>query len=281
MLEIKKKDLLIDIFPSINELYKYCKNTPRRSTARKESEKTDDIEWYGTKNIEEAYNKFVYGDEELYKKILEQSKKIKIDKLLGNTYSRNRPFNDVVGFQADVPAYLKGIPKNMINTKPIRRSQKILNICLNFSVNAGVSAKRRQEAGIVYANVIDVLEKMGYRCNLYVVCCVEYLDEYSYCVLKVKNDREPFNLKKLAFIFGNASYHRRIVFRWRESCNVDKDMTADGGYGSTLTDKSIVKNQLEKYLKINLIVWNVQENYTVNVENVLENLKESGIKLEV
>ena len=58
-------------------------------------------------------------------------------------------------------------------------------------------------------------------------------------------------------------------------------MTADGGYGSTLTDKSIVKNQLEKYLKINLIVWNVQENYTVNVENVLENLKESGIKLEV
>lgn len=280
MLEIKKKDLLINIFPNINELYKYCKNTPRRSTARKDSENTDNSEWYGTKNIEEAYNKFVYGDEELYKKIIEQSKKIKIDKILGNTYLKNRPFNDIVGFQADVPAYLKGIPQNMINTNPIRRSQKILNICLNFSVNGGVSASKRQEAGIVYANVIDILEKMGYRCNLYVVCCVEYNGEYSYCILRVKTDREPFNLKKLAFIFGNASYHRRIVFRWRESCNVDNDMTSGGSYGHTLTDKDIVKSDLEKNLKTNLIVWNVQEHYTVNVENVLKNLKDSGISLE-
>lgn len=280
MLEIKKKDLLINIFPNVNELYKYCKNTPRRKTASDVSGNTDDDSWFGTKTLEEAYNKLLYGDDELYKRIVEKSKKLRIDKILGNSYSKNKPFNDVVGFQADVPAYLKGIPQNMINVKPIRRSQKILNICLNSSVSGFVSGKTKEEAGIVYANVIDFLEKKGYRCNIYIVCAVDYQGEYSYCLLKVKNDREPFNLKKLAFILASPAYHRRIIFRWRESCNVDHDMTQYGSYGHTLTNKEIIEKMFEKNLKTKFIVWNFQEDYKVNVENVLKNLKETGISLE-
>lgn len=279
MLEFKKKNLLINIFPNINDLYMWCKNTPRRETAKKESQDKKDEDWCGTKTLEEAYDKLLHSDDELYKKMKEKSKEIKIEKILGNTYLKNRPFNDVVGFQADVPAYLKGIPQNMINVKPVRRSQKIINLCFNLSVNAGVTQDEIEQAGTVYANVIDILEKMGYRCNLYVMSGVEYDGEDSYCLVKVKTDREPFNLKKLCFIFGSPGYDRRVMFKWIESSNMDKE-PCNYCYGRPLTNKTKIHKILKKYLKNEFIIWSIQHQTVAKIEDVIEDLKKSGISLE-
>lgn len=281
MLEIKKKDLLINIFSNINDLYVWCKNTPRRVNAEKESEavNSERTKFTGTRTLDEAYDKLLHSDEELYGKMIKKQKEIRIDKILGNTYSRNKTFNDVVGFQADVPAYLKGIPQNMINVKPLRRSQKIINICFNISVNCAVTHSEIESAGTIYANVIDVLEKRGYRCNLYVMSALEYLDEYGYCIVKVKTDREPFNLKKLCFMFGSPGYDRRVIFKWIESSNLDYEPTGSG-YGHPVTDKNRIKSMLKKYLKSDFIVWSVQHNKQVKVEDVLKDLEESGISLE-
>ena len=279
MLEIKKENLLINVFPNINDLVSWCKKTPRRSTADKSSESRSDTSWYGTKTLEEAYDKLLHTDDELYKKMKEKSREIKIEKILGNTYSRNKPFNDVVGFQADVPVYLKGIPQNMINVKPVRRSQKIINICFNISVSCGITREEVEEAGIVYANVIDVLEKAGYRCNLYILSAVDYNSENSYCFVKVKTDREPFNMKKLCFMFGNVGYNRRIMFKWIESSNMSEE-PCNGAYGRPLTDKDKIKLVLKKYMKSDFIVWGIQHNRKAKIEDVLKDLKESGISLE-
>ena len=281
MLEIKKdrEKILLDVFPNISEYYNFCKNTPRRDDAQDRSESNDDERWCGTKTLEEAYELLVNGDEKLFKEISEKKNKIDITKILGNKIGKNRPFSDIVGFQADVPSYLKGIPTSMINQKPLKVSQKILNIFIDGAVSCGVSSSKIKEAGVIYASVVDILEKRGYRCNLYIIESSTYNSWDYYSITRVKTDREPFNLKKLAFPIANPAYFRRIGFKWIESCNLPVEPT-EYGYGRPIDNKNKMKETLEKYLKMNIILWRKNENYDVTIENVLKNLKESGINLE-
>lgn len=278
MLEIKKNNTLINVFPNISDYYNFCKNTPRRDHADTSSERKGDAGWAGTDTLEEAYKLLVNGDDELFKEIAAKKNKIDITKILGNKVGRNRPYNDVVGFQADVPSFLKGIPVSMINQHPVKISQKILNIFIDGAVSARVSASKIKEAGVVYASVIDILEKRGYRCNLYIIESSEYDGWYYYSIVRVKTDREPFNLKKLAFPIAHPAYFRRVGFKWIESCNIDVEPT-HSGYGRPIDDKAKMKKTLEKYLKMNVILWRKNENYDVTMENVLKNLKDSGISL--
>ena len=157
----------------------------------------------------------------------------------------------------------------MINQKPLKVSQKILNIFIDGAVSCGVSSNKIKEAGVIYASVIDILEKRGYRCNLYIIESSTYNSWDYYSITRVKTDREPFNLKKLAFPIANPAYFRRVGFKWIES-----------GYGRPIDSKKKMKETLEKYLKMNIILWRKNENYDVTVENVSKNLKESGINLE-
>lgn len=281
MLEIRKdrEKILLDVFPNISEYYNFCKNTPRRNDAEDHSESNDDECWCGTKTLEEAYELLVNGDEKLFKEISEKKNKIDITKILGNKIGKNRPFSDIVGFQADVPSYLKGIPTSMINQKPLKVSQKILNIFIDGAVSCGVSSSKIKEAGVIYASVVDILEKRGYRCNLYIIESSTYNSWDYYSITRVKTDREPFNLKKLAFPIANPAYFRRVGFKWIESCNIPVEPT-EGGYGRPIDSKKKMKETLEKYLKMNIILWRKNENYDVTIENVLKNLKESGINLE-
>ena len=278
MLKVKEEGkLLINVFNSISELYNFCRNTQRRSNAKNSSE-DEDFDFYGTDNIEEAYSLLLNGDEKSYQEISRKAKKIDINKILGNAIKKNNNFNDIVGFQPDVPAFLKGIPTNMINNRPSKISQKILNICYNVSVSCGVSHSKIREVGTIYAKMLDILEKRGYRCNLYILSSTYYDGEYGYCLVKVKTDREPLNLKKMSFIFGNASYDRRIMFKWMEVADYDKELTRSG-YGKPNTDKIKIAKALDKSLNSNFLIWNVQEDYQVTVENVMKQLEEQGIKI--
>lgn len=283
MLEIRKdkEKILINVFSNISEYYNFCKKTPRRFEADNASEDTggDRDRWTGTKTLEEAYELLVNGDEKIFEEILSKKNKIDITKVLGNKIGKNRPFSDVIGFQADVPSYLKGIPTSMINQKPLKISQKILNIFIDGAVSAGVSPTKIREAGVIYASVIDILEKRGYRCNLYIIEGSEYNGWDYYAITRVKTDREPFNLKKLAFPIAHPAYFRRIGFKWIESCNIPVEPTSFG-YGKPIDNKKRMKETLEKYLKMNVILWRKNENYNVTIENVLKNLKDSGINLE-
>lgn len=279
MLKIKKEEeLLVNVFNNVSELYNFCKNTPRRRTSKKESD-NDDSSFSGTNSLEEAYDLLIKGDEKLFKEINKETKKIDITKILGNAIKRNSNFNDIVGFQPDVPTFLKGVPTSMINTKPNRVSQKILNICYNVSVSCGVSHSQIKKAGIIYAKMLDILEKRGYRCNLYILSATAYNGEYGYCLVKVKTDREPFNLKKMCFMMGNASYDRRVMFKWTESADYDEELTKCG-YGRPVTDKERIRKVLDKVLNTNFSIWNVQENYQVTIENVIEQLENQGIKIK-
>lgn len=276
MLSLRRSDYLLDVYSSISEMYNDLKNKPRRSGADKSSE-DGTYGFTGTHSLEEAYNLMVHGDEKLYKEIKDTIKKLDIKKIIGNTIKRNSTYNSVVGFQVNVPNYLAGVPTDMIANKPNKISQKIVNIIINVTVNCGVDKSEYQKAGAYYFTLIDLLEKYGYRCNVYVAIC-EHDDEDDYLLLKAKTDREPFNKEKMAFIIAHPSYFRRIGFKWIESCNCKGEPTSYG-YGTPITDNDKIKKIIDKELKADFMIWSIQEDYKVNIENIIKKLKDKGIKI--
>ena len=275
MINVKKENLCLNVYNNISELYNFLKKTPRRKGASDSSE-DNDKSFRGTQTLEEAYNLMLTGDEKLYKDF-KSLKDIEIDKLLGNTINRKTYKDDVVGFQPNVPKYLMGIPINMINDIPTMLSQKVINIVLCMSVSAFTNSSTIKKIGMKYAQVIDVLEKSGYRCNLYICHAGEYQDEKNICLVKIKTDKEPFNLKKCVFPIAHPSMFRRIMFKWMETCDVDKELT-NCGYGHVIENKKVLKTIIDNALKANVILWNFQ-NSEPTVKDIIENLEKDGIKI--
>lgn len=283
MIKVKQqRELCLNAFSNISEFYNFLLKTPRRRGAGNSSEKKGDSFWKGTETLEQAYDLLLGGDEKLYRKFQEQ-KDLSVDKMLGNVINKNKTRNDVVGFQPNVPNYLLGLPNDMINQVPKKISQKILNIVLCMSVSAGVSADILQSIGMKYMQVIDLLEKSGYRVNLYIAHAGEERGEKDICLVRIKTDREPFNIKKCVFPIAHPSMFRRIMFRWIECCDVDIELTGGwGGYGRPIQNKEYIQEVVEKNLKSNFIVWNFQNTdyHKVGVQKILEELdKKYGIKI--
>lgn len=277
MLSIRRKDYLLDCYSNISDLYNDLKDKPRRPRASSSSE-DGDYYFSKTRSLEEAYDLMIHGDNELYKQIKDTVKSLNIDKILGNVVKKSSLYNSVVGFQPNVPNFLKGIPTDMIAEKQNKKSQKILNIVINVTVSARVRAEDIIKAGAYYYTVIDLLEKSGYRCNVYSMANFETYSDNGYMLVKVKTDREPFNKEKVAFVIAHPSFLRRINFKWTESCNCKGEPT-DDSYGRPITDDMKIKNVLSKELKADFIVWSMQEDYKVDIEKIIEKLKKQGIKI--
>lgn len=285
MFKYKKDNILLDTFNNISEFYKYISSTEPRKTAGNSSE-SGSKDFTDTYNLEDAYKLLLGGDEKLYSDY-RRLEKISVSKLLGNVINRPKEKNDVVGFQANVPQYLLGLPTNMINQEPKKTSQKILNIALSFCVSCWVDTEDIKKVGNLYIQVIELLEKAGYRVNLYLVCATKtYKNGNLYDLIRIKTDREPFNIKKCIFPLMHPSMLRRLNFKYWEVCDCytdgERDFTKDG-YGTVNDNKKEIKQILEKVLKTNFIVWRFQElsgNLEQNVKRVLDELKKDyGIEI--
>ncbi len=277
MIEIKTKNDYFNLFDNITELADYVTTKQRKAGRNNSSNELGNEEWYGTKNFDEALNLLKYGDDKLYEKIKEEKARLEIKNNLGNVKNRLAYKNDVCGYIPNVPNYLKGYPINMINCNRNRLSHRIINIFLNIRVNGGVQGSDIIRIGSKYLTVIDMLEKKGYRCNLYSGVANDDYGNYSFMLVRVKTDKEPLNLKKICFTIANPSMQRRIKFRWMEVNDGYRDFT--DGYGDE-ADGGYIKKFLNKVLKDDVIVWNYESfmNYK-SVEEIINDLKSYGINV--
>lgn len=194
----------------------------------------------------------------------------------------DKELNDIVGFVPDVPAYLKGVPCNMINIEPKKTSQKIVNIAVDISVSAMIDKEEMKQAGILYLSVIDVLEKAGYRCNLYVLDSSTSCGKQFYCATRIKTDREPLNIKKMAFCLAHSGFFRRILFKWEETCDFStlEIEPTQHGYGQPYNDINEIKKVLKKHIKSDFLLWKLQQDYSLNIGDIIKRLEKDGIKLQ-
>lgn len=277
MLEINDGINYINVFDNINELANYVTYKPRKPGRSNDSEDCDE-DFTHTSSFEEAVNLLKYGDNKLFDLVKKEKANINVEKILGNAKRRQVYKNNIQGYIPNVANFLIGNPKNMIDIEKTKTSQRIINIFLNIRVDGFTSADVVTKIGVKYLSVIDILEKMGYRCNLYSGVANEDDGYYSFMLVRVKTDKEPLNMKKICFTIAHPSMQRRIKFKWMEVNDFDYNFTY--GYGGYV-GVSTIKNKLSDKLRDNFIVW-TYENDAKNksVENIIKDLKNDGINID-
>ena len=279
MYQYNKNRVFANVFDSIYDLTSFIesrKTKPGRDT----NSINGDYDFTKTNSLEEAINKLKTGDEDLFKKVMEEKSKIKIDKLLGNAVRQQGYEQRIYGCVPNVPAFLKGNPINMLNREPNKISHKVLNIFLNIRVGGWVSSSEILKIGVKYIALIDYLEKNGYRCNLYSGIANESHNcTCSYLLLRVKTDREPLNIKKMCFAMAHPSMQRRIKFRWQEVNDCEVDFTREG-YGSNV-DSSEIKKHIKKIFNEDFLIWSFENiDGNTSIEKLIQRLKADGVEIE-
>jgi hypothetical protein len=282
MIEISNKKNYINLFDDITDLSSYLKR-PRKPGRCDESEDEGDG-FSGTNTFEEAFDLLKYGDEELLKQVKKEQEKVNIEKLIGNAKKRQTYFNNRTGIVPNVPNYLLNIPNNMIDIHKNKISHKIINIYLDISVSGGNDKKEIIRIGTKYLSVIEILESLGYRCNLYAgVSSNDNWDDDNqsqHLYVRIKTDREPLNIKKICFPIAHPSFLRRIYFRWAEVNDSVKDITHHG-YGGVKNAQE-VKEMLKNEMKDDFIVLGYGDGTrTLSVKDIINNLKKEGININV
>lgn len=282
MYEINESKYFMTSFQNINEFVNYLKK-PKKDGRSNSSQNPMESGFNVTMNLEEAIEKLKTGDDNLYERVIKEKKKINTDKLLGNVKKRKTYKKDIVGFQPNVGAFLTGNPLNMINEEKTNTSIRILNIFINVRVNSFTGSDKVLKNGTIYATMVDLLEKAGYRTNLYVGTANNVHSSFNpdkmILLVRIKTDREPLNLKKMVFPLANADFLRRLKFRWMEVCESNIDATHDG-YGQYMEIEE-VKNRIQEILGEDCLVFNYEDtNGEVSETYVKELLKEKNIVIE-
>lgn len=197
----------------------------------------------GTETYQEAVDLVTGG----WEKPLAEMKKETAKNVKSNVIrQKSLPTTGIVGYAPCVPNAILGVPNSMISTDRIPSKVKAVTLTYAISVNAGWSVDTITRCGITALNIVNDLELDGYRVGLK----VEFMSsksskELSIATVKVKDWRQPMDLKKLAFPIVNPGMFRRFGFKWLETCPEVTDPSYCNGYGSPISNGSY-----DEHLKI-------------------------------
>jgi len=262
-------------FPSIHAFIEYIEKKPTNYIweNRNLSSKSGSKSFTDTNSFEEAIKLLREGWTTKAEQITKTMKNLKVENK--NTFKSN--FN-VVGGNCSVPRYLQGVPTNMIEQKRVQQKSKIITITKCTYYNCQYSSEQIYNNSIKVLQIIDILEKNGYRCNLNIMlgCDVNHTlndtnpkDEFVMKV-RIKNANERLNISKLAFPLIHPSMIRRLYFRSMEVSPIISNSGFISGYGGPLdnshhdTHSTKKADRYNKYLEPNeirlpLIIGNVED----------------------
>ena len=205
--------IYMEEYNSISEFVQTINSRPQNPEIKSNISKFGEYSFTGTHDYNEAENLLLHGWVEESEKLNEMLKlKTLKEKSVKNTY-------DVAGFQCSVPRYLQGIPTNMINQKVVTKKQKVITITKNISYSAYVRKETIEQESVKVLQLVNNLEKQGYRVILNVTLISKSKKENIIICNKVriKNANERLNLSKVSFPMVHSSYLRRIMFKWIET----------------------------------------------------------------
>ena len=271
MINLHQTHVYVSYYNSIEEYINYLEETPRKPGYRDASE-SNGGDFTGTESLKYAMDLCKYGDTKLASYINE----LILDVSNFETVNKNRQqyVNDIVGFTPNVPNYVMGIPTNMIRDNRNIIKSKVINIFINLCASAMVRQSTIKKNAAIYVAAINSLEKQGYRCNVWVGDCGSSGSaKYGYAI-KIKSDREPLNLTKMAFPLSHPSMLRRLGFKWIETLPVD---FTHSGYGQPVDSDSNIRRILKPFFQDRqYVILSVSHNGG-QVTDVVERLKKRGM----
>lgn len=197
------------------------------------------------KSFEEAWNKCYYGDNENYENF-----KMKFDylKKIYNDTQTLKKENNIYGFCPNIPKYLYGNPKNMINNHYISSPKPSIIVTINLSYNHNTNHSQIINRGILTLILIDNLEK-NYNIKFNLIACSTIENEMIYIEILLKNETAKLNLKKMYFPLVNPDFLRRLLFRSIETVfGISKSW--EDTYGTSYYPSEYDKKYLENTIYI-------------------------------
>ena len=268
MINVFQGNVNVSYYETIDELTNHLEATP---SLRHNAAEEGDYDFTGTKSFKEAIDLCKYGDEELRKYIYEQN--LKFDNVDTCNKVKRSTVNDVVGFMPNVPNYIMGVPTNMIRDNRTMINSKVLNVYINVSAAWYVNKDDIKRIAAKYVCAINKLEEEGYRCNIYAGSAGERMSKKNLLVVKIKSDKEPMNLAKMAFPLCHPSMLRRLKFKWMEIIPLD----FGSGYGTTVSDDAEINKLLRLIFRdTKFTILSVAGN-NGDVTDIMETLKKKGM----
>jgi len=248
--EVKTSDgrIKYEIFESTSELavsnkerkFRHGDDTMRRSIGG---------DWHGVKSYDEAEellsNGWTYKTDELRKVINGVEKKI---------YEKRTSFkNNVVGYVPIVPLAIQGVPNSMIDVHYKPMKSKIVDIYYDITVNCGTSPEEILKQGIAITEAIIDLERQGYRVRLSGVQSYSSSKTADLLVIRIKNESQPLDLKRIMFPMMHPAMFRVIGFAWYERCPFSTERSGYGHNMSSEWEYEQIKEMMQKAFGTSII----------------------------
>ena len=243
MIRKTERDTYITEFMNITELVHFIEtNKPYKELEKYDinggyfySKKTTPkyIQNVRTNNFEEAKDLLLHGWEYGTKEI-----KAKVEAKETGVATKQKSVYDVVGYQASVPRYLQGIPTNMVNKVNMKQKNKVITInkCATYAWKTKPQVIINESVKVL--QLINRLEKQGYRVNLNVVFGTNAINK-TITKVRIKSSSQRLNIKQVAFPLVHPSMLRRIIFAVWERLEENNNDVFKWGYGIVIGEDEL------------------------------------------
>ena len=191
----------------------------------------DDYSFRKVHSYDEAKNLLFNG----YSEALDEFRDIV--KMVGNDKKKITFHNDIVGFQPNVPNYIRGIPKCMINSHTTYVKTPVIDIYYDSSFLGSTDSSNYIKAGKKLIEAILTLEMNNYRVNLYncqIFCKTSDDPNIDMRILKIKDSNRPLNINRMTFSIAHPAMSRGFDFEWMSKV---PGGTNRNGYGKVFSDQ--------------------------------------------
>jgi hypothetical protein len=126
---------------------------------------------------------------------------------------------DVAGAYPCVPLACSGDPANMVSFQEgeLKAPSPIIRLGVNVWASSGYTQDHITNYGAAILSYIDALEASFYRVELTAIIYCKFSDGVVFSQeIIIKRAEQPLDLDRIAFVFCNAAFFRRIAYAARE-----------------------------------------------------------------
>lgn len=240
----KKEDNYKMMFESYNRVSDLISDCESRSitNSRFDNMKTEGIEksWHYVNSYQEALDLLSTGYQPTVDKL-----KTKLKIAVQGQSKRTSFSNSVVGFAPIVPLALQGVPNSMLGSTMKPMKAKVIDVYYDMSAPSSIKLEDFVEAGEKMLATIMELEMQGYRFNLYALQAYTDRSDADILKVKIKDSRQPMDLKRMSFPLTHPAFFRVIGFDWYSKTPKGKYRS---GYGQCIT-KHINSEDMDNAIK--------------------------------
>ena len=218
-----------EVYSSVNEMVELLNTRPVTDNQFHDYRKdglSSSASWHGVESYDKALELLRDGYQPVVKEL-----KSKLNTNIANEIKRMSFENDIIGYAPIVPLALQGVPRNMLNSKMRPIKSKVLDVYYDITCNCGTESSQIIENGKNVLGAIMDLEAQGYKINLYAI--QSYCNGFSgdMLIVKIKDSREPLDLKRMSFPLTHTAFFRVIGFDWYAKFPLGKYRS---GYGHNI-----------------------------------------------